>query len=70
MRMHTHVHKHKYMRNGMGDTLAAHAQVEKMEWNKVANDYDSRLQTVFTSDPPKPINITQPEVSFARKHCV
>jgi len=38
-----------------------HGDVEKMAWNQVANDYDSRLQTVVTPDPPKPINITQPD---------
>ncbi|KAG1669432.1 hypothetical protein FOA52_004065 [Chlamydomonas sp. UWO 241] len=38
-----------------------HGQADKVSWNQVENDYDSRLQTVFTTDPPKPINITQPE---------
>lgn len=31
-------------------------------WNKEENDYHSSLITKWTTDPPKTINITQPEV--------
>lgn len=35
-------------------------------WNKEENDYHSSLLTKWTTDPPKTINITQPEVGATK----